>query len=125
MLKMAVRRVIWKLLLEPNLGAVCPRLRVPERNNRPSPSMTLWRLRFVEDRVLPRSSFATLVRAESVTLKISERIIINHYTAKRLLAALSMALQRHEKAFGVLEADVRRRVKGMQVVRRSARPLIA
>ena len=36
---------------------------------------------------------------------------MNHYTAKRLLSALSMALQRHEQAFGVLETDVRRRVK--------------
>jgi hypothetical protein len=37
---------------------------------------------------------------------------MNHFTAKRLLAALSMALQRHETAFGVLETDVRRRVRG-------------
>ena len=46
-----------------------------------------------------------------VTIKVSQRIILNHYTAKRLLSALSMALQRHEQAFGVLETDVRRRVK--------------
>ena len=45
-----------------------------------------------------------------VTVKVSQRIIMNHYTAKRLLSALSMALQRHEQAFGVLETDVRRRV---------------
>jgi len=46
-----------------------------------------------------------------VTIKVSQRIIMNHYTAKRLLSALSMALQRHEQAFGVLETDVRKRVK--------------
>lgn len=45
-----------------------------------------------------------------VTVNVSQRIIMNHYTAKRLLSALSMALQRHEQAFGVLETDVRRRV---------------
>lgn len=45
-----------------------------------------------------------------VTVKVGQRIIMNHYTAKRLLQALSMAVQRHEAAFGVLETDVRRRV---------------
>jgi len=43
-------------------------------------------------------------------VSVSQRIIMNHFTAKRLLSALSMALQRHEQAFGVLETDVRRRV---------------
>lgn len=46
-----------------------------------------------------------------VTIKVSQRIILNHYTAKRLLSALGMALQRHEKAFGVLETDIRKRVR--------------
>ena len=46
-----------------------------------------------------------------ITISVSQRIIMNHYTAKRLLSALSMALQRHEQAFGVLETDVRKRVK--------------
>lgn len=45
------------------------------------------------------------------TVQLSQRVIMNHYTAKRLLAALSMTLQRHEQAFGVLEVDVNRRVK--------------
>lgn len=47
----------------------------------------------------------------NVTVHVGQRIIMNHFTAKRLLSALSMALQRHEQAFGVLETDVRRRVK--------------
>lgn len=46
-----------------------------------------------------------------VTVPVAQRIIMNHFTAKRLLSALSMALQRHEQAFGVLETDVRRRVR--------------
>ena len=45
------------------------------------------------------------------TIAVSQRIVLNHYTAKRLLAALSEALRRHEQAFGVLETDVRKRVK--------------
>ena len=47
-----------------------------------------------------------------VDVKVTQRIILNHYTAKRLWNALSMALQRHEQAFGVLETDVRKRVRG-------------
>tara|TARA_R110002095_G_scaffold188226_6_gene165722 strand:- start:9303 stop:9662 length:360 start_codon:yes stop_codon:yes gene_type:complete len=43
-------------------------------------------------------------------ITVGQRIILNHYTAKRLLSALSMALQRHEQAFGVLETDIRKRV---------------
>lgn len=44
-------------------------------------------------------------------IRVSQRIILNHFTAKRLLAALSMSVQRHEAAFGVLETDVRKRVQ--------------
>ena len=43
-------------------------------------------------------------------LVIDRRLILNFYTAKRTLAALQMAVQRHEAAFGVLETDVRKRV---------------
>lgn len=42
---------------------------------------------------------------------INQRIILNHYTTKRLLAALQMSVQRHEGVFGVLETDVRKRVQ--------------
>jgi hypothetical protein len=43
-------------------------------------------------------------------IDISQRLIVNFFTAKRLLAALHMAVQRHEAAFGVLETDVQKRV---------------
>ena len=49
-----------------------------------------------------------------IVVPVAQRIIMNHYTAKRLLAALSMAVQRHEQAFGVLETDVRKRVRQQQ-----------
>lgn len=42
---------------------------------------------------------------------INQRIILNHYTAKRLLGALQMSIQRHEAAFGVLETDVQKRLQ--------------
>ena len=43
-------------------------------------------------------------------LPIAERIVCNYYTAKRLLAALGMTIQRHEAVFGALEIDVQKRV---------------
>ena len=45
-----------------------------------------------------------------VELKVQNRIVLSFYTAKRLLAALHMAVQRHESAFGVLETDVSKRL---------------
>jgi hypothetical protein len=45
------------------------------------------------------------------SIKLQQRIVSNFYTAKRLLMALSVAVQRHEKAFGVLETDVNKRLK--------------
>ncbi|MCX7429961.1 MAG: DUF3467 domain-containing protein [Planctomycetia bacterium] len=43
-------------------------------------------------------------------IEISQRLIVNFFTAKRLMAALHMAVQRHEAAFGVLETDVQKRI---------------
>lgn len=43
-------------------------------------------------------------------IEISERIVMNYFTAKRMMAALHMSLQRHEAAFGNLETDVQKRV---------------
>jgi hypothetical protein len=43
-------------------------------------------------------------------VKISQRLVVNYYTAKRLLLALSAFLQRHEQAFGAVEIDINKRV---------------
>jgi len=42
---------------------------------------------------------------------ITQRIITNFYTAKRMLNALQMTVARHEATFGVLEIDVQKRVR--------------
>ncbi len=42
-------------------------------------------------------------------IPVSQRIVVNFYTAKRLYHALGMTLQRHEAAFGPLEVDVNKR----------------
>ncbi|HMO84914.1 MAG TPA: DUF3467 domain-containing protein [Lacipirellulaceae bacterium] len=43
-------------------------------------------------------------------VQITQRLVTNYYTAKRLLHALHLSVQRHEQAFGVLETDVNKRV---------------
>ena len=44
-------------------------------------------------------------------IPITQRIITNFYTAKRMLHALTLTVQRHEATFGVLEVDVQKRVR--------------
>jgi hypothetical protein len=44
-------------------------------------------------------------------IPITQRIITNFYTAKRMLHALTLTVQRHEATFGVLEIDVQKRVR--------------
>lgn len=43
-------------------------------------------------------------------IPITHRLITNFYTAKRMLQALQLTIQRHEATFGVLETDVQKRV---------------
>jgi len=42
--------------------------------------------------------------------EVVQRTVLNFYTAKRLLHALHLTLERHEAAFGVLEIDVQKRI---------------
>jgi hypothetical protein len=44
-------------------------------------------------------------------VKIAQRVVLNHFTAKRLIALLSATVKRHEQVFGPLEIDVRKRVQ--------------
>jgi hypothetical protein len=43
-------------------------------------------------------------------VEISQRIVLNFYTAKRLLHALHVSVQRHEEIFGKIETDIQKRV---------------
>src|SRR5579884_3317679 len=47
-------------------------------------------------------------------IKANQRIVMNFFTAKRLLAALGMTVQRHEGAFGAVELDINRRASGLR-----------
>jgi len=44
-------------------------------------------------------------------ISVNQRIITNFFTAKRMLHALQLTIQRHEDTFGVLETDVQKRVR--------------
>ena len=46
-------------------------------------------------------------------VKANQRLVMNFYTAKRLLGALHMAVQQHESVYGVLEVDVQKRVRNV------------
>ncbi|MGB9688041.1 DUF3467 domain-containing protein [Thermogutta sp.] len=47
---------------------------------------------------------------------VSQRIVMNFYTAKRMLHALQLTIQRHEATFGVLETDIQKRVRAIPPV---------
>jgi hypothetical protein len=46
-------------------------------------------------------------------IKLTHRLVINFFTAKRLLGALHMAVQQHESVYGVLEVDVQKRIRNL------------
>src|SRR4051812_48035994 len=43
-------------------------------------------------------------------VKASQRLVMSFFTAKRLLMAMGMTIQRQEQTFGVIEVDVNRRL---------------
>lgn len=45
-----------------------------------------------------------------MVLQFTERVIMNHYTAKRLTLSLLQSVREHEERFGVIELDVAKRV---------------
>lgn len=45
------------------------------------------------------------------SLRVTQRVVMSYFTAKRLLHALHLTVQRHEAVFGALETDVQKRVE--------------
>jgi hypothetical protein len=58
----------------------------------------------------------------SEPVKLTHRLVINFYTAKRLLGALHMAVQQHESVYGVLEVDIQKRVRSVPRMGAGPRP---
>ena len=42
-------------------------------------------------------------------VKANQRVVMNFFTAKRLLSAIGITIQRHEQTFGAIELDINRR----------------
>jgi hypothetical protein len=53
-------------------------------------------------------------------VKLTHRLVVNFFTAKRLLYALQLALQQHENAYGALEVDIQKRVRASQAGQRTS-----
>ena len=49
----------------------------------------------------------------SESIKLSHRVVMNFYTAKRLMNALLAVVSKHENDFGVLELDFQRRARNI------------
>ena len=64
-----------------------------------------------EELVLDFGLNTQVTPAATEPMKLTHRLVLNFFTAKRLLGALHMALQQHENTYGVLEVDVGKRVR--------------
>jgi hypothetical protein len=54
------------------------------------------------------------VGVPSSPIPVSQRVILNYYTAKRMLYPLQETIRRHEESYGTLEIDLRKRIKKVQ-----------
>ena len=64
-----------------------------------------------EELVLDFGLNTAMTPTQGEPVKLTHRLVLNYYTAKRLLMALGMAVQQHERVYGVLETDVQKRVR--------------
>lgn len=65
-----------------------------------------------EELVLDFGLNTTLGPNPSEPVRLSHRVVMNFYTAKRLLGALMGVIQQHEGSFGALELDYQKRMRG-------------
>src|SRR5579864_5291835 len=64
-----------------------------------------------EELVLDFGLNTQMTPVPSEPIKLTHRLVMNFFTAKRLLGALHMAVQQHENSYGVLEVDIGKRVR--------------
>ena len=75
-----------------------------------------------EELVLDFGLNTQMTPVPSEAVKLTHRLVMNYYTAKRLLGALHMAVQQHENTYGVLETDIQKRVRAGAAPRPGAVP---
>ncbi len=76
-----------------------------------------------EELVLDFGLNPQIVPTPTEPVKLTHRVVMNFFTAKRLLLALNNVVVQHENAYGALELDFQKRVKAMpRPITASARP---
>ena len=75
-----------------------------------------------EELVLDFGLNTTITPNPNQPVKVSHRVVMNFYTAKRLLGALMGVIQQHEAAFGPLELDFQKRMQGSKPAGSPASP---
>ena len=65
-----------------------------------------------EELVLDFGLNPSMVPNPTEPVRLSHRIVMNFYTAKRLAILLASIIQHHENTFGVVEPDIQKRVRG-------------
>jgi hypothetical protein len=65
-----------------------------------------------EELVLDFGLSTQLVPNPDEPIKLTHRVVMNFYTAKRLLGLLSNIVQQVENSYGALELDFQRRMRG-------------
>ena len=65
-----------------------------------------------EELVLDFGLNTAITPNQADTINLSHRVVMNFYTAKRLLLALNNVVQAHENSFGALELDFQKRIRG-------------
>ena len=75
-----------------------------------------------EELVLDFGLNTQITPTPSEPIKLSHRVVMNFYTAKRLMNALIGVVNQHENAYGVLELDFQRRARNVPRPAATARP---
>lgn len=65
-----------------------------------------------EELVLDFGLNTQLVPTPGETIKLTHRVVMNFYTAKRLLGLLNTIVQQAEATYGALELDFQKRMRG-------------
>jgi hypothetical protein len=64
-----------------------------------------------EELVLDFGLNTQMVPVAGEPVRLTHRLVMNYFWAKRLLNALAMAVQEHERVYGVLETDIQKRMR--------------
>jgi len=109
-----VNGIVWSQRQQPKVEPVVIPANPPEWNVDKSQISTLY-VNFCqasgtpEELILDFGLNPSLLPDPKHPVRISQRLVMNYYTAKRLEGMLNQTVQQHEKAFGPLELDFNKR----------------